>query len=61
MGCQEQFMKRIFTAITIFIITAANLFAVTSASEIDAAADKIMPKVVEWRRHLHKYPELGNR
>jgi amidohydrolase len=54
-------MKRIFTAITIFIITAANLFAVTSASEIDAAADKIMPKVVEWRRHLHKYPELGNR
>jgi len=29
--------------------------------EIDAAAAKIMPQVVSWRRHLHQYPELGNR
>ncbi|QQS32028.1 MAG: amidohydrolase [Acidobacteriota bacterium] len=31
------------------------------SAEIDAAAQKILPKVIEWRRHLHKYPELGNR
>jgi amidohydrolase len=31
------------------------------STEIDAAAAKILPKVIEWRRHLHKYPELGNR
>jgi amidohydrolase len=31
------------------------------SAEIDAAAQKILPKVIEWRRHFHKYPELGNR
>ncbi|MEP6703824.1 MAG: amidohydrolase, partial [Acidobacteriota bacterium] len=29
--------------------------------EIDAATARIMPKVVEWRRHIHQYPELSNR
>jgi len=27
---------------------------------IDAAADKILPKVVAWRRDFHEHPELGN-
>lgn len=31
------------------------------SSEINAAAANIMPKVIEWRRHLHQYPELSNR
>mgnify|MGYP000891448385 CR=1 FL=1 len=27
---------------------------------IDAAADRILPKVVAWRRDFHEHPELGN-
>ena len=30
-------------------------------SKIDALADKIEPKVIEWRRHFHQNPELSNR
>lgn len=36
-------------------------FAQDHSAEIAAAAEKIMPKMVEWRRHLHQYPELSNR
>lgn len=28
---------------------------------IDAKAKAILPKLVEWRRHIHQNPELGNR
>jgi amidohydrolase len=31
------------------------------SKEINAATDRIMPRVIEWRRHLHQYPELSNR
>jgi amidohydrolase len=27
---------------------------------IDGAADKVLPKVVAWRRDFHEHPELGN-
>jgi amidohydrolase len=30
-------------------------------SKIDAMAAEIEPKVVEWRRNIHQYPELSNR
>jgi amidohydrolase len=33
----------------------------TSASLIDQKVNAIMPKVIEWRRHFHKNPELSNR
>ncbi|HBE83529.1 MAG TPA: amidohydrolase [Blastocatellia bacterium] len=29
--------------------------------DIDAATARLMPRIIEWRRHLHQYPELGNR
>ncbi len=29
-------------------------------AKIDAAADKIEPKCIAWRRDLHEHPELGN-
>lgn len=41
--------------------SAASAGAKDMSPEIDAAAQKILPKVIEWRRHFHKYPELGNR
>ena len=54
-------MLRLF-AFLIFLSTAAQPFLALSAfDEIDVAADRLMPKVIEWRRHLHRYPELGNR
>ena len=28
---------------------------------INNSTAKVMPQVVEWRRHLHQYPELSNR
>lgn len=33
---------------------------VTPQQKIDAAADKIEPKTIAWRRDFHEHPELGN-
>lgn len=52
-------MKRTFIAVLLLSVTSITAFGQTA--EIAAATDKIMPNVVEWRRHLHKYPELSNR
>lgn len=54
-------MKKILTVLFIFSITTFNIFAVDMSAEINSATEKILPQVVEWRRHLHQYPELGNR
>ena len=32
----------------------------TIKSRLNQAADKIEPKVIEWRRDFHEHPELGN-
>ena len=49
----------------IFLLTlfmSFQLFAQNEVrSKIDALADKIEPKVIEWRRHFHQNPELSNR
>jgi amidohydrolase len=37
------------------------VFAVDMSGEIDTAAAKILPQVIEWRRYLHQHPELSNR
>ena len=54
-------MKKLLSVLFVFLLTANSAFAVDMSKEINAATDKIMPKVVEWRRHLHQYPELSNR
>ncbi len=36
-------------------------FAIDMSNEINTETAKIMPQVVEWRRHLHQFPELSNR
>ena len=53
-------MKKFLLAVFAFVSIVSPVFAIDMSREIDAAAAKIMPKVVEWRRHLHQYPELGN-
>lgn len=54
-------MKRIALSACLLILTVSPVFPTDMSRDIDAATTKIMPKVVEWRRHLHQYPELGNR
>lgn len=54
-------MKKFLTTIFVFSLLCANVLAVDMSQEINASTAKILPKVVEWRRHLHQYPELGNR
>ncbi|MBL7699874.1 MAG: amidohydrolase [Chitinophagaceae bacterium] len=48
--------------VVFFLITAANAPGQQEAirQKIASAADKIEPKVVEWRRDIHEHPELGN-
>lgn len=54
-------MKRMLTMLVCVAAFAAAVPANDMSREVEAAAAKLMPKVVEWRRHLHQYPELGNR
>jgi len=50
-------MKKL-TLLALFI-TPSLLFA--QPKGLDKKAESILPKVIEWRRHLHQYPELSNR
>jgi len=55
-------MKKAVSVIVSFImIFKSGVFAVDLTEEINAATEKIMPKVIQWRRHIHQYPELSNR
>lgn len=54
-------MKRMFLAFIAIVAVSPTLFAIDMSREIDAATAKLMPQIIEWRRHIHKYPELGNR
>lgn len=53
-------MKKFIALSVVFCCFAGHVFAIDMSKEIDAAAAKVMPKVIEWRRHVHQYPELGN-
>jgi len=55
-------MKRLVFPALVFI--SSSLFAQVSPklqARLDQQALEIVPKVVEWRRHFHQYPELSNR
>ncbi len=54
-------MKRMFAATLVLFSLIAPALAVDMSAEINAAAAKVMPQVIEWRRHFHQNPELGNR
>ncbi len=44
-----------------FLLISASSFAQNVQQLIDQQAKAILPKVIEWRRHIHQNPELGNR
>lgn len=55
-------MKNLFHLIFCLLLT--NCLAQVSPklqSKIEQQAKEMEPKVIEWRRHFHQYPELSNR
>jgi amidohydrolase len=54
-------MRKAIVSFCILFSLASQAFAIDMSREIDAATAKVMPSVVEWRRHLHQFPELSNR
>jgi len=53
-------MRKFLLALSVIFSIGLPTFAIDMSRDIDAATAKIMVKVVEWRRHIHQYPELGN-
>ena len=54
-------MKRSIFAAVLLLAFSVSGFATDLKGEADAATAKIMPQVIQWRRHLHQHPELSNR
>jgi amidohydrolase len=55
-------MKKLITIFCALVFFTPQICLATDMSrDIDAATAKLSPKLVEWRRHLHQYPELSNR
>ncbi|NJB85346.1 amidohydrolase [Lewinella marina] len=52
-------MRKLFTAL--LVATCAALTAQAPYARTAAAAQDLEEKVIEWRRHVHQYPELSNR
>lgn len=56
-------MRQIFLTALIALISQAIIAQPDTKlpAKIDQLAKSIEPKVIEWRRHFHQYPELSNR
>ena len=58
---KENLMKNLLTFFIAFLLLSNAAIAQNMTASINNSTAKIMPQVVEWRRHLHQYPELSNR
>jgi amidohydrolase len=45
----------------LLVIASGAARAEITAAELDAAAARLEPRVIEWRRDFHSHPELANR
>ena len=54
-------MKKLFLLLQLFSIHLAFSQYSSHTDQISASADKIEPKVIQWRQDFHQNPELGNR
>lgn len=55
-------MKKVFCILFAgFSLTAYAQAPAKLISKADQMAKEVEPKVIEWRRHFHQYPELSNR
>lgn len=54
-------MKKLCFFLSLIAVFSNFATAQDMSVSINNSTAKIMPKIVEWRRHLHQYPELSNR
>jgi len=56
------FKRTLLTSLGLGLLTVPT-FAQSSnlTARANTMADKLEPKVIEWRRHFHQFPELSNR
>ena len=54
-------MTHLHTYLVLFFCAFAPLLTAQTDAKIDKACEQILPRVIEWRRYLHQYPELSNR
>ena len=54
-------MKRSVLSMVLIMLTMSMTHAQKLSAKTDAMAIEIEQKVIEWRRHFHKNPELSNR
>lgn len=55
-------MKRLPIALPLACIFLLSAFAESRASDrLNQLIDQIEPRVIDWRRHFHQFPELSNR
>jgi amidohydrolase len=54
----EVSMRKLLLAVAL-TAAAGAAHAASLGDRIDAAADAVEPKVIEWRRDIHQHPELG--
>ena len=68
----DQFKKQVFTCLFCLMILNVGYTQMPNhinddltkkelKEKIDALANQVEPKVIEWRRHFHENPELSNR
>ena len=54
-------VKKTLLALSISLAPAFSLIAPALAVDVDTQLQQTEDSVIEWRRHLHQNPELGNR
>jgi amidohydrolase len=56
-------MKQLFFLLSILVsvLDGVNAYGQTISTLIEKKSKEILPKLVEWRRHIHQNPELSNR
>ncbi len=54
-------MKQIAVFVISIMMMSMPVFSNETNADVNAAAARLMPKVIEWRRHIHQFPELSNR
>jgi amidohydrolase len=54
-------MEKIFTVFLLSSLLTMPTFAQNTSAEINREAERVLPQVIIWRRHLHQFPELSNR
>lgn len=56
-------MKRVHLGLSMVALALGTMatpaLAQVPVTRVNQAVDRVLPQVVEWRRHLHQHPELG--